>query len=108
MSIMSDNLKKARKAIDGLTQDKAAKLLGEKRSRLAAWEEGRSCPPISKFPRIIEVYNITDWAGLILNEHFDPKKQEARPALNMSYVDEQYRKLPKKLKIVADALLKCY
>lgn len=107
MSIMSNNLKKARKAIDGLTQDKAAKLLGVGRPRIGAWEEGRSTPPLSKFPKIVQLYNITDWTGFILDENFDPKNQKVPSPANISFLEEQYKKLPKKLRSVVDELLKC-
>lgn len=107
MSIMSSNLRKARKAIDGLTQDKAAKLLGVGRPRVGAWEEGRSTPPLSKFPKIVQLYNITDWVGFILDENFDPKKQTATSSAKISFLEEQYKKLPKKLRTVVDELLKC-
>jgi transcriptional regulator with XRE-family HTH domain len=107
MTIMSENLKKARKALDGLSQDKAAKLLGVKRSNLAAWEEGRSTPPLAKFPGIVKLYNITDWAGFILNEKFDPKKQESGSPINISYIEERYKKIPKKIRNVVDLLLNC-
>lgn len=107
MSILSENLKKARKAIDGLSQDKAAKLLSVKRSTLGAWEEGRSMPPLAKFPRITQIYNIADWSGFIQSEKFDPKKQAGDLPASISFMEEQYKKLPKKLKRVADELLKC-
>jgi DNA-binding XRE family transcriptional regulator len=107
MSILSENLKKARKAIDGLSQDKAAKFLSVKRSTLGAWEEGRSTPPLAKFPKITQLYSITDWSGFILSDQFDPKKQIAGAPTSISFLEEQYKKLPKKLKKVADELLKC-
>lgn len=107
MSILSENLKKARKAIDGLSQDKAAKLLCVKRSTLGAWEEGRSTPPLAKFPLITRLYNIADWSGFIQSEQFDPKKQTGGSPASISFLEEQYKKLPKKLKKVADELLKC-
>jgi transcriptional regulator with XRE-family HTH domain len=107
MSILSENLKKARKAIDGLSQDKAAKFLAVKRSTLGAWEEGRSTPPLAKFPKITQLYNITDWSGFILSEKFDPQKQPVNSMASISFMEEQYKKLPKKLKKVADELLKC-
>lgn len=107
MTILSDNLKKARKAISGLSQDKAAKILAVKRSRLGAWEEGRSTPPLSVFPKIVQLYNITDWSGFILNDKFDPKKQATGERAAVSFIEEQYKKLPRKLKKVADELLKC-
>lgn len=108
MSIMSENLKKARKAISGLSQDQAAELLGVKRPTLGAWEEGRCRPPLAKFPKIIEVYGITDLSGFVLNENFDPKKQSTARSTSASIIEERYKKLPKKLKKVVDELLKCY
>lgn len=105
MSIISDNLRKARKAIDGLSQDKAAKLLGVKRTTLGSWEEGRCMPPLSLFPKIIQLYSVTDWIGFVTSEHFDPKKQ--REKIPISMIEERYRKLPKKLQKVADELLNC-
>ena len=104
MSIISENLRKARKAIDGLSQGKAAKLLGVKVSNLGAWEEGRSTPPLHRFPKIIELYGITDWIGFISDPHFDPKKQSSRK-ISSSLFEERYLKLPKKLQRVVDELL---
>lgn len=105
MSILSDNLRKARKAIPDLSQDRAAKMLKIKRQRLGAWEEGRSAPPLSKLPEIIELYQITDWVGFILSEKFDPRKQDATKFRTISAIEERYKKLPKKLRDVADVLL---
>ena len=107
MSILSENLKKARKAIPGLNQDNAAKLIGIKRTRLCAWEDGRSSPPINKFPKIVEAYNITDWIGFISNEAFDPKKQSPSTLARVSIIEKKYEALPKNLKNVAKALLNC-
>lgn len=103
MTIISENLKKARKAIDGLSQDKAAKLLSVKRSTLGAWEEGRSTPPLSLFPKIIQLYNVMDWISFITSDKFDPKKQKDK--IPMSLIEERYRRLPKKLQKIADELL---
>lgn len=104
MSIISDNLRKARKAIDGLSQQKAAKLLGVKTSNIGAWEEGRATPPLSRFPKIIQLYGITDWISFIADEHFDPRKQSAHK-IPPSLIEERYQKLPKKLQRVVDELL---
>ncbi len=72
MTILSENLKKARKAAGFHSQQQAAEALGIKRSLLGAHEEGRCQPQLQVFVKIIEVYRIADWKGLILDEHFDP------------------------------------
>lgn len=105
MSIIGDNLRKARKAIPDLSQDKAAKLLNVKRQRLGAWEDGRSVPPLILFPKIIQLYSVTDWISFITSAKFDPKKQCEK--IPISIIEERYRKLPKKLQRVADELLNC-
>jgi transcriptional regulator with XRE-family HTH domain len=96
MSILSNNLKKARLAA-GLTQSKASTALGVTHSLLGAWEEGRSKPSLLHFPKIIEIYGIIDWRRFILDEHFDPNHQPtASPAI--SRTDPRYAQLLHELK----------
>lgn len=99
MSILSDNLKKTRHHL-GLPQDKAAESIGVKRSLLGAWEEGRSKPTLTIFPKLIAAYNIVDWKGLIENKHFDPAHQVATGQPLPPEI-EKYNKLKKKLKALA-------
>lgn len=64
-------------------------------------------PPATKIPAIVKLYSITDWAGFLLNENFDPKKQSTSAQRNISFFEEKFQKLPKKLKRVAEELLNC-
>ena len=105
MSIISDNLRKARKAVPGLTQLKASKLLSVSRPTLGAWEEGRSTPTLNKLAAIGRLYHVTDWEGFTTEKHWDPRKQKATTLPFTSLIEKQYHRLPKKLKKVADELL---
>lgn len=109
MSILSSNLKKARHHI-GLSQEKAARALRISRPTLGAWEEGRSRPPITHLPVIMDIYEITDWRGFLLSEHFDPAHQSPSRTIapHVSSIESNYKKLRGRLKDVADLLLKSH
>lgn len=101
--LVGQNLKKARKA-SGLTQEKAAPLIGVRRSVLGSYEEGRAMPPLTLFPKIADLYGIVDWKRFLRDENFNPNSQGAVPP-PPSIVDIAYRALSKKLKKAADSLL---
>lgn len=107
MTILSDNLKKARKHHD-MIQERAAKLIGVRRSLLAAWEEGRSKPTITLLPKIIEAYEIKGWIDFLTKEHWNPALDfpSSTPSLTPSTIEQRYRRLRGPLKNIADILLK--
>src|SRR5882757_2664562 len=101
MSIISDNMRKARKAAGFESQEKAAQALRIKRSLVGAYEEGRCMPPLSFFPTIARTYRIKDWLGFITNPNFDPADQRIQPPdTSTSLLQEQYASLTPKLKKV--------
>lgn len=71
-SIFSQNLVKARKK-KGWSQEKTArKMKTVERARYAAWEEGRSNPPMDLMPVIMEAFGIkeNDMYPFVFNENF--------------------------------------
>ena len=103
MSIISENLKKARKAKD-LSQDKAAKLLQIPRPRLASYEEGRAHPPMLLLLRFNEVYDIADWHDFLTCAAWRPGylTSQGKP---LSLIEKRYAALDKKQKALVDILL---
>ncbi len=102
MSILSDNLKKARKA-HNISQEKAAVLLQIPRPRLASYEEGRAEPPYILLPRLVDVYGIGDWRAFITASNWQPGQHPAPRRL--SVVEERYNRLDEMHKDLADKLL---
>jgi len=107
MSILSDNLKKARHHL-AFTQQKAAREIGVKRPLLGAWEEGRAKPSILLLPIICQVYCIVDWRGFLTKEQWDPARQNpsASSLPEFSSIEKRYRKLRGVPRQLADILLK--
>ena len=103
MSVISDNLKKARKAL-GWSQEQAAAQLGIKRSNLASYEEGRAFPSITLLPALVVAYGILDWQRFIEDPAFDLHNQVA-PAPPISLVEHRFNLLDKKQKNLAKQLL---
>lgn len=102
-SIIASNLKKMRKHF-GWSQDRAAELIGIKRSRLASYEEGRAVPGLELFPKLITVYRIIDWHGFLTNTAFEPITQSA-PPIPPTLIEQRYSELSPKDKRLADSLL---
>lgn len=103
MSIISDNLKKVRKA-KGWSQDVAAAQLGIKRSNLASYEEGRALPSITLLPTLVLVYGILDWQRFINDPTFELHNQVA-PAPPPSLIEQRFNELDEKQRILAKNLL---
>jgi len=100
MSILSDNLKKARLAAGFPNQEKPAKLLGIKRSTFASYEEGRAKPPITLLPKIVDVYSIIDWRSFLADPHWDPAHQ--RPPSSLTALQQRFDGLRGKIKSLAE------
>jgi transcriptional regulator with XRE-family HTH domain len=103
MSILSDNLKKARKDLN-VSQEKAAVLLKIPRSRLGSYEEGRAEPPIILLPRLVDVYGIGDWPSFLTSPNWKPGTH-AIPR-RLSVIEERYHQLDEMHKALVDKLLK--
>lgn len=103
MSIISDNLKKVRKA-KGWSQEAAATQLGIKRSNLASYEEGRALPSITLLPALVLIYGILDWQRFIEDPAFELSNQVA-PAPPLSLIERRFNSLDKKQKNLARNLL---
>jgi transcriptional regulator with XRE-family HTH domain len=100
MSILSDNLKKARRAMEW-SQEKAALQLGIKRSRLASYEEDRAEPSLQLLPILVEKYCILDWKGFLSNPHWDPFHQTPSPGI-IPPAEKQYQALRAAIKSLAE------
>lgn len=72
--IFSKNIKAIRMQA-GITQERAADLIGVSRSAYGAYEEGRAFPSAETLIRITKAWHITDLIGLISSEKFDVKRQ---------------------------------
>jgi transcriptional regulator with XRE-family HTH domain len=62
--ILAENLRKVRKD-NGWSQTEAAKRIGIKYSRLAAYEEGRAEPGLDLLDKIFSVYKVDDWKDFL-------------------------------------------
>lgn len=100
MSILSDNLKKARLAAGFPNQKKPAKFIGIKRSALASYEEGRARPAITLLPKIVDVYSIIDWRSFLADPHWDPAHQQ--PPSSIAALQERHKELIGKIKNLAE------
>lgn len=100
--VFSDNMK-AFRAAKKLTQEKAAELLGVKRARLGAWEEGRCFPSLGRVAIIARVYGIADWMSFTSVEKYQngqPVKQTV-----LTQLQESYQLAPIKEKLAVNILL---
>jgi len=104
MSILSENLKKARRAVN-LSQVSAAVVLKIKRSTLASYEEGRATPAPSLIPAIVVLYRIVDWMGFLLENDWDPahdlKKTDTVPVDQYNDLLKEHQRLLEKLRNLA-------
>lgn len=61
----------------GWTQEQAAKAIGIKRSRLGAYEEGRSFPQCDILIKIVKAYKINDLLQFITGESYTILNEES-------------------------------
>jgi transcriptional regulator with XRE-family HTH domain len=108
--IFAQNLKNLRAAIPGLTQQRAAQMIGVTRGAYGAWEEGRAFPSVEKLVQLASVFAIADLLSFISDESFDFGRQagkpEPKPKLHqLTAVQRAYEKAHIKDKLCVNILL---
>lgn len=84
-----------------ITQDDAAFSLGIKRSRLAAYEEGRAQPDIHMLILLMDFYHIQDVREMAGHPVENDAKNISRPPS----ITHKYNRLPVKIKKIIDFIL---
>lgn len=86
-SYLDSNLRYLRKS-QGWTQDDLSQLLQVKRSRIAAWEEGRAEPPLPLFFKLCMIFQVSGYS-LYNQDLSDPSTTVLSPEIVPYYTWSQ-------------------
>lgn len=104
-TVFSENLIKCRK-VYGWTQHEAAFHLGIQRGTYAAYEEGRSNPPLHVLTNMAKVFRAYDLYAMINDRDFQINQGvPQQPKETLSLVELGYLRLPLKMKKIVDLIL---